>query len=103
MPDPERPWYFIDHQRGSRPLKHTFAEPELPKALGVYTYVRRDLPNGRIEIRWAEDGLPPHGEPFDGQVWVGDKMVAQHGGRRVALLLHHLREQSAAQESGLKW
>lgn len=98
MPGPDRPWYTLDHQRSSQPLKHVFTEAELPKALRMYHYVRRDLPNGRIDLRWAEEGLPPHGQPFDAQVWVGDEMVAQRGGRQVAMMLYELREATAEEE-----
>jgi hypothetical protein len=97
-------WYTILHSAGMQPLKHLYREEELASALRLYGYVRRDVPpDYRIDLRWAEQGLPPHGERFDGQIWSGQVMVAQRGASRVALLLYHLRQASVELEPGLIW
>lgn len=103
MAAPDRPWYTLTSENTAEALKHLFTDTQLATALRIYRYIRRDLPNGRVDLRWAEEGLPPHGEPFDGQVWVGDRMVAQQGEKRVAMLLHKLRAASAGLDPPLEW
>ena len=104
MSEQDRPWYTITRSTSSQPLKHTFTEQELTKAVRMYAYLRRDLaPDYRIDLRWIGDPLGSREMAYEGRIWKEDRLIVQERAWSVRLLLSELRAASAALELPVQW
>ena len=104
MPEQDPQWYTIALSTSLAPLKHLFSEEELTRALRTYGRVRRDFTGGyQVTLYWAGKNFVKGRQPYDGQIWRDDELLAEARAIGVRMLLKKLRAASAELNPPVEW